>query len=284
MGKRTIGIDLYVTRKKPNVNKFIRYDIGMPVPDDGYQYVMVNHEMPLFGETRHGGNKPNETDPRPAIVNASWGIKTLASANGDYYPITNEWQRWFYNFWDKHSGYILPTGKAEGTYINKRNPNIIYTSYTLGSKLALYAGMIMDAKSHTDSMSPETGGRDVVTGRNLHSSRVWEWLCRPTTGALLRVLSRNGSVLKIEAIDLWKPMPDVDTLPLHLFYFGTQVAIDGKVTRYPDVKNAFEVHGLPPAGTAMPLVAPGGYFYINRSACIELQAGQIWQPYYNGVL
>ena len=265
---------------KPKTTVFKRLDVGFPVPNDGYQYVMIQHEMPLLGETRHVGNKPNEKDPRPAVVNTKWGIRTLASANGDYYPITDEWQRWFYNFWDWASGYRLPVGVKTGTYVNPRNPNVIYTSYTAGSKLALYAGMIMDAKSHTDSVSPETGGRDVVTGRNLHSSRVWEWLCRPTTGAMLRVIQRNGSELKVEAIDLWKPPPDVNTLPIHLFYFGTQVAIDGKVTRYPDVKNAFEVHGLPPAGTAMPLVAPGGYFWIDRSACVELQAGQMWKPYY----
>jgi len=28
-----------------------------------------------------------------------------------------------------------------------------------------------------------------------------------------------------------------------------------------------------------PLVAPGGYFWINKSAVVQLQPGQIWQPY-----
>ena len=259
--------------------KFKRLDTGYPVPDDGYQYVMAQHEWILFGETRHGGNKPNETEPRPAVVNGRWGIRTLAQANGDNIIIVPEWQEWFYKFWDWASGYQLPKGEAIGTHVNPRNPNIIYTDYTPGSKLGLYAGMIMDAKSHTDADSPETGCFDLPTQRNLFSARYWQWLCRPCTGALLRVLSRNGSELKIEAINLSKPAPDINTLPLHLFYFGTQVHIDGRVTRYPDVKNAFAVHGLPPAGTAMPLVAPGGYFYIDRSKCVELQTGQNWQPY-----
>lgn len=259
---------------------FVRFDVGHPVPDDGYSYVMAQHEMPLFGKTRHDSAQPNQTGPRPAVVNANWGIRTLAVGNGDYYPISNEWQRWFYKFWDWASGYRLPVGQKIGTYVNPMNPNIIYTRYTAGSKLGLYAGMIMDAKSHTDSRSPETGGRDVVTGRNLESTKVWEWLCRPTTGALLRVIAREGARLKIEAIDLHKPAPDVNTLPIHLIYFGTQVHIDGSVTRYPDVKAAFQVHGLPPAGTAMPLVAPGGYFHIDRSACVELRPNQVWTPYY----
>jgi hypothetical protein len=259
---------------------FERLDVGVPVPDDGYQYVMAQHEWMLFGTTRHSGAQPNQTAPRPAVVNTKWGIKTLASANGDYVPVQDHWQRWFYQFWDWASWYRLPIGEEIETYVNPRNPGTIYTRYTPGSKLALYAGMIMDAKSHTDSMSPESGGRDVVTNRNPEARRPWEWLCRPTTGALLRVLSRNGSVLKIQAIDLNGTPPDVSTLQLWQYYFGTQVHINGSVSRYPDVKNAFEVHDYPPAGTAMPLVAPGGYFYIDRLATVELQPGQIWKPYY----
>lgn len=260
--------------------KFTRLDVGVPVPDDGYQYVMAQHEIILFGDTRHSSNDPGEDDPRPAVVNSKWGIRTLASSTGDYFPIQDHWQRWFYEFWDWASGYILPKGTKIGTHVNPKNPDIIYTDYTLGSKLGLYAGMIADAKSHTDSMSPETGGRDIVTGRNPLSLRVWEWLCRPCTGALFRVLEVYGSILKIQAIDLWSSPPNVNELQLWQYYFGTQVHIDGRVTRYPDVKNAFEAHGLPPAGTAMPLVAPGGYFYINKSACVSMAPGQIWKPYY----
>lgn len=267
------------TVDSPNL-EFKRYDIGIPVPDDGYQYVMAQHEIILFGTTRHSENKPTDRDPRPAVVNTKWGIETLAKANGDYFGITDENQRWFMDFWDYFSWRKLPMGKLEGTYINPKNPNITYSTYTKGSKLALYAGMIMDAKSHTDAKSPETGGRDIVTGRNLLSPMPWMWLCRPCTGALLRVISRNGAKLKIQAIDLYKPLPNVESLEVWQFYYGTQVDRDGVVTRYPDVKNAFEVHGLPPIGTAMPLVAPGGYFWIDRNACVELKPGQTWKPYY----
>ena len=258
---------------------FVRKDTGIPVPNDGKRYVMVQHEIILFGTTRHTENQPNQRDPRPAVANTKWGVETLAKKNGDYYPIADAWQQWFYQFWDWASGYRLPTGELVGTHVNPRNPNIIYSDYTPGSKLSLYAGMIMDAKSHTDSASPETGGRDVVTGRNLDSKFQWAWLCRPCTGAILRVAEQIGSKLKIEAIDLYKLPPPVDDLGIWQYYYGTQVHIDGKVTRYPDVKNAFEIHGYEPAGTAMPLVAPGGYFYIDRNACVELQPGQIWQPY-----
>lgn len=269
-----------VTTLRPQTSsaEFRRLDIGMPVPDDGGTYVMAQHEQPLFGITRHSYNGTYE--PIPAVVNKDWGIETEAKRNGDYYPLPDAWQRWFYEFWDWASGYRLPMGKFEGTHVNPRNPRIVYSVYTPGSLLALYAGMIMDAKSHTDSASPETGGRDVVTGRNLDSRFQWAWLCRPCTGALLKVKERLGSKLKIEAIDLYGSPPPIEQLKIWQYYFGTQVHADGRVTRYPDVKNAFEVHGYEPAGTAMPLVAPGGYFWIDKNACVELTPGQIWKPYY----
>lgn len=255
---------------------FTRLDTGIPVPSG--DFVMAQHEMPLFGKTRHADNQPNQRDPRPAVVNKDWGIETLAKNHGDYYPISNEWQKWFLKFWDWASGYRLPLGEKIGTHVNPRNPQIIYTDYTPGSLLALYSGMIMDAKSHTDSASPETGARDVVTGRNMTASKTWEWLCRPCTGALLKVENRQGTKLRIKCIDLYKLPPDVNTLEPWQFYFGTQVHYDGKVTRYPDVANAFRLHGYSEAGTAMPLVAPGGYFYIDKKACVEI--GSTWKPYY----
>ena len=264
-------------RKAEYRRTFTRLDIGIEIPQG--DYVMAQHEWFVYGgKTRHAFNQPNQREPRPAVVNKDWGLLTLAQANGDYYPISNEWQYWFKDFWNHHSGYLLPMGEKIGEYKNPMNPQTVYTSYTPGSLLALYSGMIMDAKSHGDSAPPEKGSRDVVTGRNLTASKPWQWLCRPCTGALLKVIGRSGTRLKIEAIDLLKPPPSVD-LPPYLFYFGTQVHIDGKVSRYPDVANAFRLQGLPPAGTAMPLVAPGGYFWINKSAVVQLQPGQIWQPY-----
>ncbi len=261
----------------PYISEFKRLDIGIPVPDDGV-YWMIQHEMPLFGETRLAGNETK--DAIPAVANRDWGIETLAKANGDYYPISDIWQRWFYEFWDWASGNRLPAGVQIGEHRNPMNHDIVYQDYTAGSLKSLYAGLIMDAKSHTDSYSPESGARDVVTGRNPTSPRPWEWLCRPCTGALLKQDALLGTRLRIKCIDLYKAPPPVESLQPWQYYYGTQVHMDGSVTRYPDVKNAFAVHGWPPVGTAMPLVAPGGYFYINRSACVPLKAGDTWKPYY----
>lgn len=274
----TVRVRITHDKMSPPSQDFIRRDLGMVVPSDALYY-MVEHEIIKDGKTRHSYN--DTTDTIPAVANAGqWGTRTLAQANGDYYPIQDRWQRWFYDFWDWASGYKLPVGKFESNYRNPKNPEVTYQRYTNGSKLELYNRMIMDAKSHTDSYSPEVGARDVVTGRNAGAEKPWEWLCRPTTGALLRILSVNGTILKVKCIDLNGEPPDIKTLEPWQYYFGTQVAVDGSVTRYPDVKEMFKVHGLPPAGTALPLVAPGGYFYIDRDACRKLVAGEIWKPYY----
>ncbi len=272
-------IRVQITNEPPSSTpaEFVRMDTGIPVPADGTYYI-VQHEMPLFGKTRHGYN--NTKDAIPAVANTQWGTQTLAKANGDYYPISDAWQRWFYEFWDWASGFRLPVGKLEGTHVNPMNPDVIYQDYTPGSKKALYAGMIMDAKSHSDSYNPEAGARDVVTGRNLTAPRPWEWLCRPCTGALLKQQVLLGNKIRVQCIDLYKAPPDVRTLQPWQYFFGTQVHLNGSVTRYPDVKNAFAIHGYPPAGTALPLVAPGGYFDMNKSACVPLKAGDVWKPYY----
>jgi len=84
----------------------------------------------------------------------------------------------------------------------------------------------------------------------------------------------------MNGIDILKPPPHIPSLEIWQFYYGTQVHLDGHVSRYPDVKEAFEAHGYPPAGTAMPLLTVGGTFEINKSSCVELLPGAIWQPYY----
>lgn len=96
----------------------------------------------------------------------------------------------------------------------------------------------------------------------------------------MRVIGRNGTRLKIEAINLFGALPDISKLPIHLFFYCTQVDTKGNVTRFPQIKNAIEVHGYSPIGTPAPLIAPDGYFWIDKNKCVELKPNQIWQPYY----
>ena len=260
--------------------EFRRPDENLTVPDDGGRYVQILDDTTVLGAPRqYSDGVLIAPYPFPAVVNTKWGLITRYNdAVYDYVPLEDRWQRWLYGFWDWASGYRLGRGEKIGTHVNPKNPGIVYTDYTPGSLLSLYAGMIMDAKSHTDSASPETGARDVVTGRNLENPKPYECLCRPTVGALLRVTD-YGSRWRCAAIDLLAPCPEPDTLPPYLYFWATQVHIDGRVTRYPDVKNAYEIIGLPPAGTPMPLFSRGGNLLINKTACRELRPGQMWSPY-----
>jgi hypothetical protein len=263
-------------QKVEYARKFERLDIGRTIPNDGHRYFMAQHEWVLWGKTRLPNNGTKEAIP--AIVNGNWGIKT--AVQGDYSFLSDEWLWWFYDFWNHHSGYRLPVGEKVGTYVNPFNPDITYTRYTPGSLKSLYAGMMMDGKAWTDSGSPESGRRDVVCGRNLDARDPVAWLCRPCSGAVMQLRYVNGAKLVMNAIDLYKPPPDISSLEIWQFYFATQVHLDGRVTRFPDVKEEFEVHGYPPAGTAVPMIAPGGTFSIDKAACVELFPGQTWQPYY----
>lgn len=258
-------------------SSWVRKDENLRVPDDGKQYVQVLDDTAVLGAPRQYKEEGGLIDdyPFPAVVNAKWGITPLVPAF-----IQERWQRWLYEFHDWQTGYMLPRGEHIGTHVNKKNPAIVYDDYTPGSLLDLYSQMIMDAKFLTESGSPETGAKDYVTGRNLSNPKEYQLMLTMTCGALLQVTS-YGSYWKAKAINLSESCPLVDTLPPYLYYWCTQVHIDGRLTRFPDVKNALEVYGLSPAGTAMPLFSLDGSFLIKKSACKPLTNGQVWSPYKN---
>jgi len=262
------GVKTFAHRRP--FSSWVRKDVDLRVPYDG-RYVQIRHDLiTVIG------------DPIPAVVNKGFGLLTEDS-NGtvyDYVPLEDRWQWWMYDFVDWGSGRMLPEGEFMEFYtLTKNSEDVIYSRYTPGSLKSLYAEKIKDAKSHSDSFSPEVGARDVVTGRNL-SSRPYEWLCRPTLGALLKVIGEYGVYWIIEAIDLYKPCPDPDFMPPHLMFWATQIDGFGRVTRYPDVKNEFEVWGIPPAGTPMPLLSLGGKFKIKKTSCTAiLPGGSAWSPY-----
>jgi hypothetical protein len=258
-------------RKRRPLSSWARKDTNLTVSANG-KYVQIRFDViSVIG------------DPIPAVVNKGFGLLTK-DPNGvvyDYVPLEDRWQWWMYEFCDWQTGRMFPKGEFVEFYtLPKNSIDVIYSRYTPGSLLSLYAERIKDAKSHSDSYSPETGGRDVVTRRNLFSPRPYEWLCRPTLGALLKVVGEFGIYWRIEAIDLLKPCPDVDFLPAHHYFWATQIEGNGNVTRYPDVKNELEAYGIPPAGTAYPLFSLGGSFLIPKSICTPpLVPGQAWSPY-----
>lgn len=249
-----------------------RKDANMYVPNDGYTYVSPLPDVYVLGAPRQAN------EAVPAVVNASWGL--IRSYNNKvYYYVTLEdrWQEWLYQFWDWASANILPRGEQVGTHINPMNPKVVYTDYTPGSKLELYAGMIKDAKYATDASPVEWGARDVVTQRNIYGKN-YSFLCCPMVNAMLRARD-NGSEWIFDAIDLLKPCPDPTTLPPHLYCWATQSEPDGRVTRFPDIKEAYRLLGLGPVGTPHPIFSLGGTMRIKKKFCKVLSPGAPYTAY-----
>lgn len=267
-------IRVRVTSDAP-VREFVRYDVGIPVPNDGHRYFMVRHAIDLLGYARNAKNA------MPAVAHKSgWG--TTTSDNKDYLYINEFYQRFFYKFIEVMTNGLLPKGKFIGWYFIKNNPGLPFHDYTPGTLEWIYSRLYQDAVWATDAGSFTTGAKDYVLELNMDNPEVWQYLSgRPTTGALLRLKTERGSVLRFDCIDSNLPPPDPYKLEPWQYYWCTQEHPDGRVTRFPQYTKAFEAAGLNIiSGTPSPLVAPGGWLEMKKSAVIELQPGQIWKPYY----
>lgn len=268
-------------RTQKTTGEFARKDISLRVPNDGRKYVRIRHFYEIFG-------KPNPVPYAvPEIVNKDWGLITKHNgAEYDYVPLENRWQWFLWNFWDWASDYRLPLGKIEYFYQKPGNDRI-FAHATPGSLTWVYVNLIEAHRAWTESASPEGGFRDVVTGRNIQNTKPYAFLMRPTAGHLARVKRQNGSRWVLEALDLLQPCPDMKYLIAnpHLYFWATQAnqeqLEDGRYicSRFPQIKEAFEVHNLPVAGTPVPFMSLGGEIEIARSACEEIQAGAEWSPY-----
>lgn len=259
---------------------FIRKDINLRVPDIGRRFVMIKHDTDVLGAPRQYSTTW-DPDPRPAVVNTKWGLITKWNDRVyDYVALSEQWQWFLWNMLDWASGYLLPRGKIERFYTKTTNSGT-FAEATPGSLTWVYVNLIEKSRSHTDSASAETGYRDYVTGRNPNATKPYAWLMRPCTGQLAMVKNDLGSKLELETIDLFKPCPTMDELEAKPWLYGwaTQIHIDGRVTRYPQIKEAFEVQGLPPAGTPIPFMSMGGSVLIDKRACLELEPGAAWTPY-----
>lgn len=98
---------------------------------------------------------------------------------------------------------------------------------------------------------------------------------------MLKVLDVVGQYYVIEALDLLKPPPPVQYIIDRpwLRFWCTQFGKYSGSTRFPQIKIANAVHGLPPAGIASPLFSKGGTIRVLKSACVELTNGAPWTPY-----
>lgn len=249
-----------------------RLDEGLVVPLSG-KFVQIKHWNQL-------GSGDNE-DPYPEIIDKK-SLLTLdpQGKEYDYVVMPDIWQWQLWNFLDWASHYRLPKGKIEEFY--KRPGNLrTFAKSTPGSLTYVYIDLVEAHRAFTEAGSPEAGNRDVVTGRNLNNPKGYEWLFRPTGGAMLKVLRVIGTDYEVEAIDILKPPPSIEYITARpwLYFWCTQWGKYSGSTRFPQITNANKVHGYSPAGTPSLLLSKGGKFRIKKSSCVELVNGENWTPY-----
>lgn len=256
--------------------EYARLDQNLRVPTDGGRYVQVKH----WNELPNGGDN---VKAYPEIIDKSDGILTVDPNGRDYAyaELSDSWEWAMWYFWEWAGQKSLPKGRIESYYTRPGNTRI-FANTTPGSLTYVYVDMMEAHRAFTDAGSPEAGARDVVTQRNMTARKNIEWLCRPTGGALLKVTKIVGVYYEIEALDLLKPPPAIDYIASRpwLYFWCTQWGKYIGSSRFPQIKNAYEIQGLPPAGTPSPLLSLGGTFRIKKSSCTDfLTPGQEWTPY-----
>lgn len=256
----------------PSNDTYTRLDEKLIIPSDG-KFVQIKH----WGELGRGDNK-NEF---PEIIDATHILtKDPTGKVYDYVAMPDAWQRFLWEFWKWASQGKLPEGKIESFYSRPDNFRT-FAKATPGSLTYVYVDMVEAHRAFTEAGSPEAGSRDVVTSRNLNNPKGYEWLFRPTGGAMLKVLRTVGVYYEVEALDVLKVPPTIDYVVERpwLYFWCTQWGKYSGSTRFPQIKNANDVWGLPPAGTPSPLFSKGGTFRILKSACNVLENGKPWSPY-----
>lgn len=254
--------------------EYIRLDENLRVPNDGGRYVRLKH----WDELGRGDN----VDEYPEMFIPSLGL-LLRDPDGrayDYVEMPDAWQWFLWNWWDYNSQYRLPKGRIEEFYTRPGNERT-FARTTPGSLTNVYVDMVEAHRAFTEAGSPEGGFRDVVTGRNLVFKKNYQWLFNPTGGAMVKVRRLLGSYYEVEALDVLKPPPTVEWLAARpwLYFWCTQYGKFTGSTRFPQIKNANEVNGLPSAGISAPLMSIGGTIRVLQKSCFTLPNGAEYSPY-----
>jgi len=266
-------------QKKPLV--LTARDVNLSVPETGL-FVQIKHDYETIGY-------PRQKDwgikyPIPAMMN---DVRLMYLGRSyDYVRLERAWQFfmrdvWSWSVWDR-----APMGKWEGQYKNESNPTMTFDRYTAGSLLWYYAEMIQDARSHTDADSVEGGFADYVTGRNM-TAKPYSWLCKTTTGNLLKVIANEGKYWRVEALDLAKTPPALGEIVNKpwLLHWATEQSMskrpDGTyvVDGYPQAEAVAKLLGMPRTGTPILNVSLGGSYLIDKNAVKPIVNRVKYSPY-----
>ena len=257
---------------KPEV--YVPLDINLVVPNDGGEYVRLKH----WDELGMGDN----VEPWPEMFTPAHGLR-LRDPDGrqyEYPELSDEWMWFLWHFWDRASQYRLPKGQIESFYKRPRNDRT-FAKTTPGSLTYVYVETTQAHVAFTEGGSIEGGFRCPVTKRNMDHPENMHWLCDPTGGALGRIKRKLGTYIELEALDLLLPPPTPEFVFARpwLYFWCTQFGKFIGSTRFPQIKNANAVHGLPPQGIPSPLLSIGGSIQVLRTSCVPLVPGQAWSPY-----
>jgi hypothetical protein len=275
-----MSVQVSVTYQKKPVVRTAR-DENLTVPETGL-FVQIRHDYETLGypRQRDWGIKY----PIPAMMN---DVRLMYLGRSyDYVRLDRAWQFFMRDLWSWSVWDHAPMGKWEGQYQNASNPTMTFDRYTAGSLLWYYAEMIQDARSHTDADSVEGGFADYVTGRNM-TAKPYSWLCKTTTGNLLKVIANEGKYWRVEALDLAKTPPALDTIidKPWLLHWATEQSMslrpDGTyvVDGYPQAEAVAKLLGMPRTGTPIPNVCLGGSYLIEKNAVKPIVNRVKYSPY-----
>lgn len=256
-----------------NPGEYRRLDENLVVPSVG-KFVQIKPWNQLEGYL-------DNAKPYPEMFTPSRGL-LLRDPQGreySYVALPEAWQWFLWEFWKWASQGRLPVGKIERFYSRPSNYRT-FAETTPGSLTYVYVDMVEAHRAFTEAGSPEAGSRDWVTERNLNA-KDYEWLFNPTCNAMVKVIRTIGVYHEVEALDVLKPPPTIEWVAQRpwLYFWATQHDKYNGSTRFPQIRNANAVHGLPPAGTPSPLLSLGGTIKILKSSCDPLTNGQSWTPY-----
>lgn len=275
------------------VNPIIKpKDENRTVPNDGRRYVQILPDVDVMGAPRQFFVSGKPKYAFPAMVRKDWGIRYLYTEEQKnqykgipYMPLSKEWQKFIWDMLDWGTGYSLPKGRIEEFYTKTSNSGL-FARATKGSLTELWISLMEKSVAYTDSWSPEVGGRDWMTSRNLENSDL-EFLLHPTTLAMCHAIKSVGTEWEIEALDILSSPPKLSYVIAnpHLYYWATQqdtIRLGNKqpfeyvVSDFPKCDQVIKVHNPnnPRIGTPMPLLAIGKSFRIKKSACRELKNGE----------
>lgn len=283
-GSKQVKYKEYAEAEEPTPQPFTRPDINLFVPNVG-RFVQIKHDWEIINPKTGTYYEPRSKGYKyafPAIVNKQWGLKTFYGGREySYVTLPVRWQFFLWDLWNWSTGYSLPKGEITGYYNTTSNTGTF--AYTTPKSLTYYyVNVVEKSRAFTDSWSPEVGGYDAVTNRNL-GAKPYEWLMRTTTGNLCEVEKVVGRDVYLKALDITKDPPSVEWIIQRPQYLHWATEVSG--TPLPDKR--YTVSNFPqaetclgkPRGVPIPFMSLGGTIILDKYAVKDLVNGQKYSPY-----